>query len=122
MIVQDFMEVEYVALDSSDAFITQGAVKAIGKEILLVTNWRGDGDIFVFDRATGKGLRKINRFGQGGEEYAQVTFIVLDERNGEVFVVDYPSRKIHVYDLFGNYRRDFPFADLQARRERQPGD
>ncbi len=111
MVLQDFMDVEYVALETSDEFITQGVVKAIGKNILLVTNWNGNGDILVFDRATGKGLRKINRFGQSGEEYSQVTFITLDENNNEIFIMDYPARKICVYDLYGNFHRSFPFAD-----------
>ena len=111
LIVQDFMDVEYVPLETTDEFITQGAVKAIGKNILLVTNWKSDGDIFVFDRATGKGLRKINRLGQSGEEYTQLTGIILDEDNHEMFVTDFPARKILVYDLYGNFKRSFPFAD-----------
>lgn len=111
MILQDFMDVEYVALETSDEFITQGVVKAIGKNILLITNRNGNGDILVFDRATGKGLRKINRFGQSGEEYSQVTSITLDESNNEMFIIDYPARKICVYDLYGNFHRSFPFLD-----------
>lgn len=111
MILQDFMDVEYIALESTDNFITKGIVKAVGKNIILVTNSGRDGDIFVFDRATGKGLRKINRMGQGGEEYSLVTEIVLDEDNDEMFVVDYPVRVVLVYDLYGNYKRKFEFAD-----------
>ena len=38
-----------------------------------------DGDIFIYDRKTGKGLKKINREGQGGEEYTFIQRIVLDE-------------------------------------------
>lgn len=111
MILQDFMDVEYIALESTDNFITKGIVKAVGKNIILVTNSGRDGDIFVFDRATGKGLRKINRMGQGGEEYSLITEIVLDEDNDEMFVVDYPVRVVLVYDLYGNYKRKFEFAD-----------
>lgn len=109
LILQDFMDVEYIPLETSDDFITKGLVKAIGKNILLVS--RGtNGDILVFDRS-GKGVRKINRFGQGGEEYSQVSDIVLDEDNNEMFVADYPARKILVYDLNGDFHRSFPFAD-----------
>ena len=64
LILQDFMDVEYIPLETTDEFITQGVVEAIGKNIVLVRNWR-DGNIFVFDRTTGKGIKKINRFGQG---------------------------------------------------------
>lgn len=110
LILQDFMDVEYIPLETTDEFITQGSVKAIGKNILIVTNWINDGDIFIFDRS-GKGLRKINRFGQSGEEYSQTNEIVLDEDNNELFVMDYPARKIMVYDLLGEFKRTFKFAD-----------
>lgn len=110
LILQDFMDVEYIPLETSDEFITKGSVKAIGKDFLLVTNQGRDGDIFVFDRA-GKGLRKINRFGQGAEEYSGMTEIVLDEDKNEMFVEDFSARKILVYDLSGNFKRSFKFAD-----------
>jgi hypothetical protein len=85
-------------------------VKAIGKEIILVTNSGTNGDIFVFDR-TGRGLRKINRFGQGDKEYSQISEITLDEENNEMFVENYSARKILVYDLYGNFKRSFKFTD-----------
>ena len=103
-ILQDFMDVEYIALDSSDEFVTQGQVRAIGKDIILVMNRINDGDIFVFDK-NGKGLRKINRRGNGGEEYLYTMNIVLDEDNGEIFIVDF--RKTLVYDFYGKFKRSF---------------
>ena len=33
LILQDLMDVEYIALETTDDFITKGAVKAIGKDI-----------------------------------------------------------------------------------------
>ncbi|MCD7849476.1 MAG: 6-bladed beta-propeller [Parabacteroides sp.] len=110
LILQDIMNVEYVPLETTDEFVTKGVVKAIGKDILLVTN-QNDGNIFVFDRKTGKGLRKINRMGQGGEEYSYATYIALDEDNGDMFVADNGTRKILVYDLAGNFKRSFKYAD-----------
>ena len=38
LILQDFMNVEYVALETTDEFLTQGLVQDVGKEYLLVTN------------------------------------------------------------------------------------
>lgn len=110
LVLQDIMDVEYVPLETTDEFVTKGVVKAIGKDILLITN-QNDGDIFVFDRKTGKGLRKINRMGQGGEEYSFATYIALDEDKGEMFVADYGTKKILVYDLSGNFKRSFKYAD-----------
>lgn len=105
ILLQDFMDVEYIPLETTDEFITQGVVMAIGNKYILTKNYVNDGDIYVFDRKTGKGIRKINRKGQGGEEYAFIVNIVLDEDNEEIFVNS--SKKILVYDLFGNFKRSF---------------
>ena len=70
----------------------------------MVSNRNRDGDIFIFDRKTGKGLRKINRQGQGAEEYAGINRIILDESNDEILVMS-PGNKILVYDLYGEYKR-----------------
>ena len=104
LILQDFMNVEYIPLETTDEFLTQGLVQDVGKEYLLVKNRTNDGDIFIFDRKTGKGLRKINRQGQGAEEYARINEVILDESNGEIFVKS-PGNKILVYDLYGRFQR-----------------
>lgn len=104
LILQDFMDVEYVPLETKDDFLNQGFVQAIGKNIILVKNWNDNGDIFVYDR-TGKAIRKINRKGQGGEEYVFMYNITLDEDRGEMFINDLYAKKIIVYDLYGNFKR-----------------
>ena len=106
-VVQDFFDVEYIPLETNDEFVTQGKVMAIGAEVILITNWANDGNLFVFDRKTGKALKKINRKGQGGEEYVGITEVVLDEANKEIFVIAYTGSKISVYDLYGNFKRSF---------------
>lgn len=106
LILQDFMDVEYVALETNDEFLNQGFVQDIGKETILVKNRTGDGNIFVYDR-NGKALRVINHKGQGGEEYISTLNIRLDEDNGEIFINDHSRRKILVYDLNGKYKRSF---------------
>lgn len=104
LILQDFMDVEYIPLETTDEFLTQGLVRDVGKEYLVVTNRNNDGDIFVFGRKDGKGLRKINRQGQGAEEYTRINQIILDEGNGEIFVKSM-GNKILVYDLYGKFKR-----------------
>ena len=45
--LQDEIEsVEYIPLETSDEFVTQGSVMDIGDKYLLVKNWANDGDIF----------------------------------------------------------------------------
>ena len=108
LVLQEFMDVEYIPLETGGEFYCQGIVLAIGKEIILIKNRVDDGDIFVFDR-NGKGLRKINRKGRGPEEYTFVLEIALDEDNNEMFVHDHAITKIFVYDLYGKFKRSFTY-------------
>ncbi len=105
LILQDIMDVEYIALESTDEFLCQGLVLDVGKEIILVRNQTRDGNIFIFAR-NGKGLRKINRMGQGPEEYTSIFWFTLDEENNEMFIDD--MKRILVYDLYGKFLRSFP--------------
>ena len=106
LIIQDFMDVEYIPLETNDDFVNQGWVLDIGKDVIIVKNIISDGDIFVYNRK-GKALRKINRKGYGGEEYSDILMITLDEDNGEMFVSDPFKGIILVYDLKGKFKRSF---------------
>jgi len=107
LILQDFMDVEYIPLETTDEFLTQGSVVAIGEDFIVVRNRINDGDIFLFERKTGKGLKKINRRGQGPEEYVSYPWIILDEYNNEIFVNDILLEKILIYDFDGKFKRNF---------------
>jgi cytochrome oxidase Cu insertion factor (SCO1/SenC/PrrC family) len=109
LILQDFMDVEYIPLETTDEFVCSGLVEAMGEDIIIVRNHNHinrDGNIYIFDR-NGKALRKINRKGQGGEEYLNIFGIALDEDNSEIFVNDVSGKKILVYDLDGKFNRSF---------------
>jgi hypothetical protein len=110
LILQDFMDVEYIALETNDDFLNQGLVRSISKGIILVTNRNDDGDIFVYDR-TGKALRKINRKGQGNEEYLNILGITMDEDSNEMYVHTHYARKIQVYDLYGKFKRSLQYKE-----------
>ncbi len=106
LILQDFMDVEYIPLETNGDFVCQGRVQDIGENFIIVRNNTEDGDIFIFDR-NGKALKKINRKGKGGEEYTGILGVTLDEDHRELFVNDNSARKIVVYDLDGNFKRSF---------------
>ena len=110
LVLQDIFDVEYVPLETTDEFVTKAMVKAVSDHYVLTGNWGDDGNLYLFDRATGKGIRVINRKGQSGEEYSMALYCLIDEAQAELYVVDYPARKIQVYDLEGNYKRGFKFA------------
>lgn len=111
LILQDIMDVEYIPLESTDKFLCQGIVQAVGKNIILVRNAKNDGDIFIFDRK-GKGLRTFNRKGQGPGEYLMCFSSFLDESKGEIYV-DNVIGKVLVYDLHGNHLKDILRSDAK---------
>lgn len=108
LVLQDFMDVEYVPLETSDEFLAQGNIAFVGENIVVATNMR-QGDILLFDRTTGKGIRKINHKGFGPEEYIMPYNVILFEGKNEMFVNDGPTSKIQVYDLDGNYKRTISY-------------
>ena len=110
LILQEFMDVEYIALETTDEFLNQGNVLAIGNKIIAVRNNFNDGNIFIYDR-NGKALRKINRRGGSGEEYTDIFRLILDEDNDEIFLNDQNKRKIIVYDLNGEFKRSLSYKE-----------
>ena len=111
LILQDLFDVEYIPLETTDEFVTLGWLQAIGKDVMIVRNmFAVDGNIFIYDRK-GKAVRKINRRGQGNEEYYATNGIYLDDEKGEMFVGNLQQRKIMTYDLFGNFKRSFLFKE-----------
>jgi hypothetical protein len=104
LILQDFMDVEYVPLETTDEFTCQDLVLDVTKNMILLRNYPGDGNIFIFDR-NGKALKKINRKGQGAEEYTVYRRISLDENKAEIFVNDRHAERILVHDPDGNFKR-----------------
>ena len=50
------MDVEYIPLETTDEFITQGVVMAISDKYILTKNYVNDGYIYIFDRKTGNCL------------------------------------------------------------------
>ena len=118
LILQDFMDVEYIPLETGGEFYCQGNVRAIGEKFIIVTNSNqiNDGDIFIFD-GNGSGLRKFNRKGRGGEEYARIGGVILDEDNNEIFVNDGGSNRIIVYDLYGRFKRSFQYKEGSSYRD-----
>lgn len=105
LVLQDFMDVEYIPLETNNDFVNQGVVRAVSEKLLVVTNRKSsDGNIYVYNR-NGKALKIINRRGQGGEEYNSISSIILDENRNELFVCDSYSHAILIYDLDGNFKR-----------------
>ena len=98
--LQDFVDIEYIPLETNNEFLCGGS------KYLIAKNRNSDGNIYVFDRK-GKGISTFNRKGNSGEEYLYLGNVLLDEEKEEIFISS--VKKILVYDLYGNFRRSFPY-------------
>ena len=102
--LQDMADIEYVPLETTDDILLGGSsvLSAITDKYILVHETRL-GDIFVFDRKTGKFYSHFNHKGQGGMEYNWIeNGTILDEKKEEIYVC---SQFIQVYSLQGEYKR-----------------
>lgn len=111
LILQDFMDVEYIPLETNDEFLCQGFVLDITSDYIFAKNFRWNGELFVYDR-NGKAIKKIKKPGQGPGEYTFILKVVYDEENKELYVADL-GKRILVYDLDGNFKRSLkPKEDM----------
>ena len=108
--LQDFADVEYIPLETSDEFLTEGVILASGEKYILVKNSSNDGNIYLFDR-TGKGVRVINHKGNGPGEYTNYNDVLLDEANDEFLIGDLLQHKMFVYNMKGKFKRSFSFPE-----------
>lgn len=102
--LQDMAEIEYVPLETTDEILLGGSsvLSAVTDKYILIHESRL-GDIFVFDRKTGKIYSHFNHRGQGGMEYSWIkNGTILDEKKEEIYVC---SQFIFVYSLKGEYKR-----------------
>ena len=102
--LQDMASVEYVPLETTDDILLSGnaALSAVGDKYILVHEFQL-GDIYLFDRYTGKLKSHFNHKGGSGMEYNWIkNGTILDEKAEEIYVC---SQFIQVYALEGNYKR-----------------
>lgn len=102
--LQDMASVEYVPLETTDDILLSGnaALSAVGEKYILVHEFQL-GDIYLFDRHTGKLKSHFNHKGGSGMEYTWIkNGTILDEKAEEIYVC---SQFIQVYSLEGKYKR-----------------
>lgn len=102
--LQDIANIEYVPLETAADVLLGGSsvLSAITDKYILVHEVQL-GDVFVFDRKTGKLYSHFNHKGQSGMEYNWIkNGTILDEEKEEIYVC---SQYIMVYSLKGEYKR-----------------
>lgn len=102
--LHDIADIEYVPLETTDDILLggQSTLSAVTEKYILVHEPQL-GDLFVFDRNTGKLYSHFNHKGQSGMEYTWIKDgTILDEEKEEIYVC---SHFIQVYSLKGEYKR-----------------
>ena len=109
LLLSDIVEdVEYVQLETTDdCLIGAGFFCAFTEKDIYVlnTNYKNE-ELFRFDRATGKFIRKIGQIGQGPKDMMRPGAIYADNNN--VYASSSATNKIYVYDKDGEFVRTIP--------------
>ncbi len=126
IVLQDIADVEYIPLETREGFLIDNMrPNYMNDKIIISTNRTGD--IMIFDRLTGKGIRSFNRTGRGPGEYPfpHIGSIAVDSEAGEIFVTLNVSQsgvayQIYVYDMEGKPLRTIDFGDHGADFSKSP--
>lgn len=109
LLLSDIVEdVEYVQLETTDdCLIGAGFFCAFTEKDIYVlnTNYKNE-ELFRFDRATGKFIRKIGQIGQGPKDMMRPDFIYAG--NNYVYASSSIMDKVYVYDENGGFVRTIP--------------
>ncbi|RHO73833.1 6-bladed beta-propeller [Parabacteroides sp. AF48-14] len=109
--LKDIADVTYIKLASNTDLLVRSRALVCNENYIL-TKGGETGEILMFDRE-GQPVRKFSHYGNGPHEYNYITNLRMDEKRGEIYVHDVFSRKIVVYDLNGEYIREFASGDAR---------
>jgi hypothetical protein len=103
--LEDIATVKYVKLENIKDHPVHGRLNYIDNEIFIISNYRG-GDLFIYN-IDGTLKTRINKLGNGPNEYPELGGLTFDKKNKELFLNDIRRRQVRVFDLEGNYKRKF---------------
>lgn len=106
--IHDIADVEYLILELDDNYLFSH-ILGISDNFVICGN-HVDNSFLFFSRQTGKPMSKIDRYGNGPEEYNLAVTSVYSEKNDEFFILDYPIG-IKVYGRDGTYKRKLEFRE-----------
>lgn len=106
--IQDVAEVEYLSPETNDDYLFS-YFKGLSDSYVICENSIEKSLVF-FSRSTGKPVSKVDRYGNGPEEYSLPAVSVYSEEKDELFVLDYP-KGIMVYSRDGTFKRKLTFRE-----------
>ena len=109
--LKDIADVTYIKLANDSDFLVRSRALVCSENYILAKGGE-TGEILIFDRK-GLPIRKFSHYGNGPHEYNYITNLRVDEKRGEIYVHDVFSQKIVVYNLNGEYVREFTSGDAR---------
>lgn len=107
--LKDIADVEYIKLGNDSDFIARSRPLVYSDNYILITGAKS-GEILIFNRQ-GIPIKKFSHFGNGPHEYNYITNLCIDEKRAEIFVHDVFFQKMFVYNLSGEFIREFASGD-----------
>jgi hypothetical protein len=88
----------------------------------VISNMKLVGDtLFIFDRIKTKSvyifnnegylINKVSKIGRGPGEYTQVSDFEIDTEEKSIYILDWPSKKMNIYDYKTNFIKSITLAD-----------
>jgi hypothetical protein len=95
--------IECVKLETNDKCLVGNITRSMLKDslIFLKDNFER---LFIFDKK-GKCILKLNRIGQGPQEYLAISIFDVSLKNRLIYIYDGLSQKIIIYDFNGEFKR-----------------
>lgn len=114
-------EVRYVELETTEESLIGNVSKVIAyKDKIYIKDRFVASKIYIFD-ATGRFITTVSSTGKGPGEYMSLEDIAIDSYKDELLVNDTANKKILVFDLGGEFLREFkiPYwaSNIYALRE-----
>ena len=118
LILTDFADVTYVHLNAKNVdylykFYPQPGYFCITKNTIVVYDISSCSILFFSKDGTPKS--RVNRLGQGPQEYWVVTCIHYDEESDDLFVIYGQVNYIQVYSSTGEYKRKIPLHQKRMK-------
>lgn len=108
-ITPSILSMRFLKLNTADGEALIGRVNKIVRHnrYLYIHDIMDSKELFVYDM-DGQFKFKLNKKGRGAEEYISISDFIVDNKNGDIIILDVNGRKIITYDKNGDYVNSFP--------------
>ena len=106
--LKDISDIEYIPLETKDHVLLGYAhLKYVSDNYMVIFDVQGN--VYIFNR-NGAFISHISHKGNGPREYTNLSGILFDEKNEEIFLTDGSTNRSLVYSIFGDYKRTIKYT------------